>query len=356
MRPSRMAVPRCGGVRRSHGRSPPCRDSLSREHRRSRAPAHRSGNAPVNNRYIRPPAKAAGATFRPEGGNGVPDPRTAGGERRRDGDPRLDPRSSARCSPCSSSTRTASSPSSASPRSLWDIAPDTAPKAIQTHVSRLRKVLPEGVLRTRPPGYVLELVPGPARSPPVRGAPRRGPRRACRQRSGARRRAFSPKRLSLWRGQALAEFASEPLWRSGRHSPRGAASGDAGGADRSKPRAREGKPSSSASSRDSWPGTRSASACAGSSCWRYTGGPQAEALSVYQDGRRTLVEELGLEPSRALQELERAILRHDASLDAVSRAATRCGRRSSRAASRRCAGVRRRVGAPSSVASASSEC
>jgi ABC-type transport system substrate-binding protein/DNA-binding SARP family transcriptional activator len=47
----------------------------------------------------------------------------------------------------------------------------------------------------------------------------------------------------------------------------------------------------------------------------YRGGRQAGALEAYQAARRTLVEELGLEPSPALQRLERAILQQDASLD-----------------------------------------
>jgi len=42
---------------------------------------------------------------------------------------------------------------------------------------------------------------------------------------------------------------------------------------------------------------------------------QAEALEVYRSARGRLVDELGLEPGAALQELEQAILRHDASLD-----------------------------------------
>jgi DNA-binding SARP family transcriptional activator/ABC-type transport system substrate-binding protein len=46
----------------------------------------------------------------------------------------------------------------------------------------------------------------------------------------------------------------------------------------------------------------------------YRSGRQAEALEVYQQARRTLVEELGIEPSRPLRELEQAILRQDASL------------------------------------------
>jgi len=42
---------------------------------------------------------------------------------------------------------------------------------------------------------------------------------------------------------------------------------------------------------------------------------QAEALDVYQATRRTLVGELGIEPSGRLQDLERAILRQDPELD-----------------------------------------
>jgi YVTN family beta-propeller protein len=47
----------------------------------------------------------------------------------------------------------------------------------------------------------------------------------------------------------------------------------------------------------------------------YRSGRQAEALDAYQNARRTLVEELGLEPGRELHDLEHAILTHDPSLD-----------------------------------------
>ena len=48
---------------------------------------------------------------------------------------------------------------------------------------------------------------------------------------------------------------------------------------------------------------------------------QAEALEVYRDARRTLVEELGIEPGERLRELERAILAQDPSLRAEPAAA-----------------------------------
>ena len=47
----------------------------------------------------------------------------------------------------------------------------------------------------------------------------------------------------------------------------------------------------------------------------YRSGRQAEALDAYKDARRALVDELGIEPSAALQELERAILRQEPALD-----------------------------------------
>jgi Bacterial transcriptional activator domain len=46
----------------------------------------------------------------------------------------------------------------------------------------------------------------------------------------------------------------------------------------------------------------------------YRSGRQAEALETYRETRRVLVEELGIEPSPELRELERAILRQDGAL------------------------------------------
>ncbi len=50
----------------------------------------------------------------------------------------------------------------------------------------------------------------------------------------------------------------------------------------------------------------------------YRSGRQAEALQAYQDARRVLLEELGIDPSQRLRELEQAILRQDDSLGAPS--------------------------------------
>ena len=47
----------------------------------------------------------------------------------------------------------------------------------------------------------------------------------------------------------------------------------------------------------------------------YRSGRQSEALAVYRDARRVMQEQLGLEPIRALSELQRSILQHDPALD-----------------------------------------
>jgi hypothetical protein len=49
----------------------------------------------------------------------------------------------------------------------------------------------------------------------------------------------------------------------------------------------------------------------------YRTGRQADALSTYQETRRVLADELGIDPSQALQDLHTAILRQDVALDLV---------------------------------------
>ena len=53
----------------------------------------------------------------------------------------------------------------------------------------------------------------------------------------------------------------------------------------------------------------------------YRAGRQVEALEVLREARRSLADELGLEPSPRLQELERAILQHDPAVAAPRRPA-----------------------------------
>jgi len=81
---------------------------------------------------------------------------------------------------------------------LWgENPPETAVTTVQVYLSRLRKLLPEGALVTRPPAYVLEVAPDEL------DLERFERLRATGDVEGA---------LALWRGPALAEF-SEPFAR-----------------------------------------------------------------------------------------------------------------------------------------------
>jgi predicted ATPase len=64
----------------------------------------------------------------------------------------------------------------------------------------------------------------------------------------------------------------------------------------------------------------------------YRAGRQADALRTFQEGRRILADELGLEPGPELRRLEAAILAHDASLDAPALSAVPVHRARRRAA------------------------
>ena len=66
----------------------------------------------------------------------------------------------------------------------------------------------------------------------------------------------------------------------------------------------------------------------------YRADRQAHALEAYAEVRRTLVDELGIEPSEALQRLQQAILRHDPSLERPEGTATVSGLPASAAAAR----------------------
>src|SRR6266511_5404987 len=55
----------------------------------------------------------------------------------------------------------------------------------------------------------------------------------------------------------------------------------------------------------------------------YRSGRQAQALEVYAEGRRRLVDELGIDPGPALQQLERQILNQDEALDVPAPGALR---------------------------------
>jgi DNA-binding SARP family transcriptional activator/tetratricopeptide (TPR) repeat protein len=176
--------------------------------------------------------------------------------------------------------------------------PVTAQTALHVHVSQLRKLLGVERIETRPPGYRLVVGVGELDS-------------ARFERLLAERRAEDA--LALWRGRALAEFESEP-W----------AASEAARLQELRLAAEEewieallrrgGSPVAELEwlvreqpLRERRRGQLMRAL--------YGVGRQADALAVFQQTRTTLIEELGIEPGRALQELEQAILRQDPALE-----------------------------------------
>ena len=197
---------------------------------------------------------------------------------------------------------------------LWgEEVPESAQKMVQIHVSQLRKALPEGRLLTRAPGYLLEAADDEIdlarfeRS--VAGA-----RRALSQGQAEQARALLGDALALWRGRALAEF-SEPFARhegARLEELRVAALELRIEADLALGHQRD-VVSELEALIVQYPlreQLRSQHMYA-----LYRSGRHAEALASYQAFRRTLSDELGMEPSAALRELERQMLRQDATLD-----------------------------------------
>src|SRR5215208_5952130 len=177
---------------------------------------------------------------------------------------------------------------------LWgERAPPTAAKSVQVHISRLRKALAGAVqdgaeVVTRERGYELRVDPERVDSHRFERLVDEGrsefaagrPERAASTLDGA---------LSLWRGAPLAELAYEPF------------------AQREVARLDDLRMAALEQLIDA----KLALGCHGEVIG------QLEALIAehpYQDARRKLVDELGIEPGGRLRELEQAILAQDPSL------------------------------------------
>jgi DNA-binding SARP family transcriptional activator len=195
---------------------------------------------------------------------------------------------------------------------LWGARPPTtAPNALQYHISRLRKALGhEDAIVTRRPGYLIRVEPDELDR-------LRFERLVEEARGSQSERAARLLRdaLRLWRGPALADVADQPFAQEEarrleelrlsalerRLDAELALGGGAGLVGELEALARE-HPLREA--------FRAQLMLA-----LYRTGRQAEALDVYRETRRLLVDELGVEPGPALQELEQAILRQDPDLD-----------------------------------------
>ncbi len=188
---------------------------------------------------------------------------------------------------------------------LWDERPPpTASKILQNAVSHLRKELGEGRLGTKGPGYVLRVDEGELDVQRFERLAKEG---------------RSEQALALWRGTPLVGLTEERFVDDARRrldEQRLAVLGDridddlaAGRHDELVPELEQLVSEDPLHERLQGQLMRAL----------YGAGRQAEALETYRQARRTLSEELGLEPGPELQELERKILRQDPELAAPRR-------------------------------------
>jgi predicted ATPase/DNA-binding SARP family transcriptional activator/pimeloyl-ACP methyl ester carboxylesterase len=201
---------------------------------------------------------------------------------------------------------------------LWgEEPPGTAQTALHGHVSALRKLLGPERIRTRPPGYMLDVSPGEvdlgrfeALVAQARGHDDPAARSACLREA-----------LALWRGEPLTELRGEPvadLEIARLVELRVTALEDRIEADLALGRHHElvSELEPLVAEHPFRERLRGELMLA-----LYRCGRQVDALQVYQSGRRALVEELGIDPGPALRQLELGILRQDPSLELPAPAA-----------------------------------
>jgi DNA-binding SARP family transcriptional activator len=194
---------------------------------------------------------------------------------------------------------------------LWGEPRSTsATKVLQNYVSKLRRLLGDGVLITRPHGYELRVEPGELDADLFDDLVAEG-RRALAAGDPERAAAVLAEALSLWRGPPLADFAYEPFASAEIDRLEGlrlAALTERIDADLQLGRhdALIGELETLVARYPLQERLRGQLMLA-----LYRSGRQADALRVYKETRRVLVDELGIEPSQELQRLEHAILVHD---------------------------------------------
>jgi len=213
---------------------------------------------------------------------------------------------------------------------LWgERAPETAATALQGYISGLRKTLGTERILTRGRGYLLPVGPDALDLGRFERFMREG--RAALVAGDARRASAKlSEALALWRGPPLADLDSTPI-----------AHGESRRLEELHVRALEDKFEAELALGHHAGIVAEVEAAAARHPLRerlrgqlmlalYRCGRQADALEAYQDLRRLLVGELGLEPGRALLNLEQAILRHDPALESPPPAPVAKGGRSRR--------------------------
>ena len=201
---------------------------------------------------------------------------------------------------------------------LWgEDSPRSAANSLQAAISRLRSVLPPDRLITRAPGYVLRIFPEELDVSQFEELLTEG-REALT--AGAAEQAARTLRqaLSLWQGPALADFRYEPFAQAEivrLEELHLTCLEERFEADLSRALTSVLVPELRRLIRDHPMRERLRGQLMRA---LYLNGQQAEALEIYHDFRSALRDELGLDPSPQLRELEGAILRHDSVVPPVS--------------------------------------
>ena len=197
---------------------------------------------------------------------------------------------------------------------LWgDNPPLTAAKTIQVYVSRLRKVLGAEILETSGRGYRLVVDSGSCDVDQFDALLAEG-RDALESENPARALEALRDALALWRDPGLDEFSGEPFAEAElAHlvEARLTVLEDRIDAELAIGRGPELVRELEQLVAEHPLRERLAAALM---LALYRAGRQADALAVYRATRQRLVDELGLEPSPSLRELESRILRHDPAL------------------------------------------
>src|SRR5829696_525248 len=202
---------------------------------------------------------------------------------------------------------------------LWgEHVPSTAVKMVHIYVSQLRKVLPSGVLQTRPPGYLLEVAPEAVDLLRFERLRKEG-REALAGGDAVTAAERLTAACALWRGPALAEF-SEPF-----------AAATAAYLDELRLVAVEDRVEAELALGRHRDVAGELQALVASHPLRerprrqlmlalYRQGRHAEALTAFQELRAALRDDLGIDPSASLAELQYRILNQDPALDHASAA------------------------------------
>lgn len=199
---------------------------------------------------------------------------------------------------------------------LWpDRPPGTAGHSLDVQISRLRKALePEELLKTRSGGYVLEVE---AEEIDVHRFERLLEQGKRDNAAGKHLEALAALEtaLGLWRGAALADLAYQDFART--EAERLEELRLVATEERIEAELALGRHDTLVPELERLTATHGVRERLRAQLMLalYRSGRHAEALQVYTDARRRIIEDLGIEPSRQLRELEQAILRQDSTLD-----------------------------------------